>query len=687
MTEMERDVRRSPYRGILPFRYADRAYFFGREREITELSSKILLYRLVVLFGDSGSGKSSLVNAGVVPKLEQEGFRPERLRIRPFVESPFVIERIASGRPDSLFLPTLFIECASDETAESREISCSFQSFERAVARATPEAPLVLIFDQFEELFTLFDASMSELQARILQTISEVANRKDLPIKILIGIREDFLGKLEMIAKEYPQVFDRRVRLGMLSSEAAKRAVVGPFEKKGEFSSEIAAETGEAIIGELAEGTEYPGVHPTQLQIICSRLWDQYFEKVPTIVKEQFLSMGGVKGILEGFLESVTVAPSFGQPQDMAFRVLGQLITASGTRDVVSYARLKAWWTQEVRQDEQALTIILNFLEEKRLINRTLQHSMYYFEVSSEYILAPIKRFNRERECMEAERKAAEAAVAEAKEAARARELEQARLLASEQARLAELEGKRAEFEAHSVRRLKRRSRILVVLSAFLIFAMIGVYLENKRASYEAEKANMEAARANKEAALATHRAVELEKAKIVAEENLKEAMAANMRLTEKVSNSAQQAKRPFNLVNEDMKTKADAFSRDPERFRDALTRHPSRIRFDVNLKELGIDQKVGKMYRFDLFPVLNTVEGGHDSLAMITMLMDDPSFRKSIIAAGPERGFVCSYEGWGCLDNVVAVIEFKNPDRRAEVAVVRMCDIIANKFGSMQKR
>ena len=53
----------SPYRGIEPFRYADRANFFGRSGAIEELFAKILLYRLVVLFGESGAGKSSLLNS------------------------------------------------------------------------------------------------------------------------------------------------------------------------------------------------------------------------------------------------------------------------------------------------------------------------------------------------------------------------------------------------------------------------------------------------------------------------------------------------------------------------------------------------------------------------------------------------------------------------------------------------
>ncbi|MHA2276489.1 MAG: nSTAND1 domain-containing NTPase, partial [Candidatus Kariarchaeaceae archaeon] len=59
----------SPYRGIHPFRYVDHPYFFGREITVDGLLAKVLLHRLVILFGESGTGKSSIINAGLIPAL------------------------------------------------------------------------------------------------------------------------------------------------------------------------------------------------------------------------------------------------------------------------------------------------------------------------------------------------------------------------------------------------------------------------------------------------------------------------------------------------------------------------------------------------------------------------------------------------------------------------------------------
>ena len=72
-----------PYRGIRPFRYADHAIFFAREEETRELASLVSVYRGVLLYGDSGSGKSSLLNAGLMPILIERGFAPLRVRVQP----------------------------------------------------------------------------------------------------------------------------------------------------------------------------------------------------------------------------------------------------------------------------------------------------------------------------------------------------------------------------------------------------------------------------------------------------------------------------------------------------------------------------------------------------------------------------------------------------------------------------
>ena len=57
--------------------------------------------------------------------------------------------------------------------------------------------------------------------------------------------------------------------------------------------------------------------------------------------------------------------------------------------------------------------------------------------------------------------------------------------------------------------------------------------------------------------------------------------------------------------------------------------------------------------------------------------MRDHPTFKNSILAAGPDRAFKASYDGWGCLDRVIAVVEYRDPDRQAEAALFNMCELV----------
>src|SRR4029077_11161416 len=82
-----------PFRGIEPYRFVDQPLFFGRREEARRLAKMVVVYRGVMLFGDSGVGKSSLINAGLLPEILGEALLPERVRVQPVPGREFVVER------------------------------------------------------------------------------------------------------------------------------------------------------------------------------------------------------------------------------------------------------------------------------------------------------------------------------------------------------------------------------------------------------------------------------------------------------------------------------------------------------------------------------------------------------------------------------------------------------------------
>ena len=150
-----------PYRGIQPFRLLDWRIFFERDSETERLSNLVTMYRGVLLYGQSGAGKTSLLNAGFLPCALRQHRVPERIRVFPEPGKELLVDRIrlnedrddpATEAPLATFLPSRFIR---EERDERVGLSCEEFSNRLRLPREDLGVPL-LIFDQFEELVTLF---------------------------------------------------------------------------------------------------------------------------------------------------------------------------------------------------------------------------------------------------------------------------------------------------------------------------------------------------------------------------------------------------------------------------------------------------------------------------------------------------------------------------------------------------
>jgi WD40 repeat protein len=521
----------SPYRGIEPFRYVDRANFFGRAGAIEELFAKILLYRLVVLFGESGSGKSSLLNAGLIPTMQKEGLRPERLRVRPDPDAPITVERVSTThRRDRDFLPSIFSDVGADYPS-SPTIACSISSFLLSVRASAAGSRPLLIFDQFEELFTLFEQKTvggKELQLRVLETLFHIVNDQELRAKVVIVIREDFLGKLEILVRSYPQVLDHRVRLRYLAKDHARDAILGPFGIGNVLPSRLSADLASQIVSDLSTDMSDGLVAPTQVQIICSRLWKRYSGAQVEIGLPEYNTLGGATGIVRGFFESELL--QFDQSlRSVAITMLGSLITVSGTRDVVSEEKLRDIASRHELKPEDT-TSALGTLEVRRLINKTSQRGTYFYEVSSEYLIPPIQKESRQLAAERAEKKAAAEGAEREREASRARDLERAKSLAEEQERRADAERLRAEEQARHARRLRRLSRSLAVAFMLALAAGVLAYWQSTVAMRNEERAKRNENQALANAKLAQDRQHEAEAAQRELQQQKEEAISTTKR-------------------------------------------------------------------------------------------------------------------------------------------------------------
>jgi len=163
---------RSPYKLLDYYRFEDADLFFGREEETRKMVGEILSSRLLVLFSPSGSGKTSLINAGVRPQLEEMGYRTIYTRME---DEP--IPSVCKAVAESLDLP----DCQEEE---------ELYEFLKKAAPAAGK-PLVIFLDQFEEFFIVF-RDQPKLRQEFVQQVARIKYDDRLPVFLVLSLREDF---------------------------------------------------------------------------------------------------------------------------------------------------------------------------------------------------------------------------------------------------------------------------------------------------------------------------------------------------------------------------------------------------------------------------------------------------------------------------------------------------------------
>src|SRR5215813_14182816 len=240
----------APYRGIEPFRFIDQPIFSARSDEVRKLVRLIAIYRGIFFYGESGAGKSSLINAGLIPALRNEGFVAERVRVQPIAGQELVIERIAltdEGTPP--FLASRFAAAIDKQTPEPARVVLSIEAFVRCLAKpplaqtqdgtSTSGAVPVLIFDQFEELVTLFEEAPDsrekynqarEIEDRLVEMLLQLLDDPRVLAKVVLSFREDYLAKVSRRLAAAPQLAEQAFRLSFPPDTVLRKIIRGPFE-------------------------------------------------------------------------------------------------------------------------------------------------------------------------------------------------------------------------------------------------------------------------------------------------------------------------------------------------------------------------------------------------------------------------------------------------------------------------
>jgi WD40 repeat protein len=348
--------RRTPYQGLVPYTEADADWFFGRDEWSEVVGDNLRAYRITVLYGTSGVGKSSVLRAGPLRPLTDEARR----------------NATEFGAPR--LLPLVFSAWSLDDplTALKQAVAAAARGVAPELAGEPPEGPLadvleawperiegplLLVLDQFEEFFLYHDRPGDSA----LDEVATALRRRNPTVHFLLSIREDSLAKLDRFKGHVPGLLDHLLRIDHLDRDAAREAIVRPLERWNQLvaapGEEVQPEPAlvETVLDQVsarqvppagggagevtpAHGAE-EGIVAPYLQLVLERLWDEERRRwdaqdarEPRLIRLQALDqLGGAERIVSTHLDAALAALPAGE-QDVAGKVFRHIVTPSGTK-------------------------------------------------------------------------------------------------------------------------------------------------------------------------------------------------------------------------------------------------------------------------------------------------------------------------------------------------------------------
>jgi hypothetical protein len=305
------DPSEAPFVGLRPFDASDAEWFSGRDRETVALSLKIHNSRFTAVVGPSGSGKSSIVRAGLVPLLRADGWRD-------------VVTKPGSAPLAGLALALSGV-ASSDRLVEARRFR--FDAMLRAstfglaeIAEALrPDAPkLLLVVDQFEELFRYGDessgadrAAMREEARAFVELLLTAANREGGNMHVCITMRSDYFGNCSAYG-------------GLAEALSASQFLV-PLPLRGQMEESIrrpvskaGGKIEEALVQRLLVDVVEEVDQLPLLQHTLRRLWEKASGSPPTMHEGDYVAVGRIAGSIDQKAEAILEALTAANPIDGA---------------------------------------------------------------------------------------------------------------------------------------------------------------------------------------------------------------------------------------------------------------------------------------------------------------------------------------------------------------------------------
>lgn len=472
---MNKEQLKYRYPGAQPFTTQQRQIFFGRTKDIENLYQLLSLEDLVVLYSKSGLGKSSLINAGVIPKIHlEEDFKPFSIRFGAYTKEqekkPVITtsQQLSLNNESKIYLDKLI----------PKDNSFWYFIKDKQLQEKNKNKGYLLIFDQFEELFTYpeeeilkFKKELKEiLNNQIPQRFREALEKqfeednlelteeelelfhKEVDIKVLLAIRSDRMSLLNELKDYLPNILRHCYELDALSVEQAEDAILNPaFRKDKTFISptfDFDDNVLDAILQFLTKNYTQK-IESFQLQILCQNIEKKIIDKKLQIVT--VADIGDIESIYKNHYDNLIGGIGVEEEQLAARKLIEEgLIFEEEER------RLSLYEGQIFKSFGVTPDLLKRLVDSHLLRAEPSMQGGYTYELCHDTLVAPVLDAKKKR--------------IEAEERIKAKEEQERKRKDAEEERKREEERRLLAVE----RKGKRRARILAVIaSLFGIGAII----------------------------------------------------------------------------------------------------------------------------------------------------------------------------------------------------------------------
>lgn len=340
-------MKRYPFKFLDAYTRDDRGFFFGRDEEIARLYEMVFQGDLLLLYGASGTGKTSLIQCGLAAHFQSHDWLPLHVRRGKDLNASLNAALLAVGGDDTgndldwidedLSAPTPSDPAATALSPLGRRLRAVYMRHFK---------PIYLIFDQFEELYIL--GSEAE-QQQFIHTVQDILRAKQ-PVKIILSIREEYLGYLYEFERAVPELLRKKLRIEPMTQDRVTDVLLNvnanPLSNvhlaKGEEKT-----LAEEIFKKIRGKDKTLSIELPYLQVFLDKLYlqvtgDKDRQAEATFSLGQLNAIGDIGDVLRDFLDEqvLRIALDLNVKPETIWKTLSPFVTLEGTKEPLSAAML-----------------------------------------------------------------------------------------------------------------------------------------------------------------------------------------------------------------------------------------------------------------------------------------------------------------------------------------------------------